>query len=255
MKIDWHISQHDVDRVKKLVKEQTAAGNHLIRCRKKTNLSRKKSRVTPTAFWHSMVSARITTQNKSGTGSRVDELSNATPFPLSLRKVRSEGNVERFIAETVRSRGIGKNKAIAKDLAINLDRLENRKSESRWERTLNECNRLTKLVSVAKEREVARYIHKTFQGFGPKQSRNLLQMLGLTRYEIPIDSRLTKWLNEFGFPVKLNATVLGDRGYYEFVSDGVQELCRKADVYPCIFDAAVFASQAVRLTNKKEEEK
>ncbi len=241
MKINWHISQHDVDRVKKLVEEQTSAGNHLIRYRKKTNLSRNKSHVTPTAFWYRMVSARITTQNKSGPGSRVDELSNATPFPLSPRKVRSEGDVERFIAETVRSRGIGENKAIAKDLVINLDRLENRKSESRWKKTLNECNRLTKLVSVAKEREVATYIHKTFQGFGPKRSRNLLQMLGLTRYEIPIDSRLTKWLNKFGFPVELNANVLSDKGYYEFVSDGVQELCREADVYPCIFDAAVFA--------------
>ena len=27
-------------------------------------------------------------------------------------------------------------------------------------------------------------------GFGPKQARNLLQGLGLTRYEIPIDSRI-----------------------------------------------------------------
>ncbi len=243
MKIDWHISQRDVDRVKKLIKEQTAAGNNLIRYRKKTNLSRNKSHVTPTAFWHRMVSARITTQNKSGRGSPVDKLSNATPFPLSLRKVRSEGDVERFIAETVQTRGIGKNKAIAKDLAINLDWLENRKSESRWKETLNECNRLTKLVSVAKERQVATYIDETFRGFGPKQSRNLLQMLGLTRYEIPIDSRLIKWLNKFGFPVELNTDVLSNKGYYEFVSDGIQELCREADVFPCIFDAAAFASQ------------
>jgi hypothetical protein len=36
---------------------------------------------------------------------------------------------------------------------------------------------------------VAGYIQETFEGFGPKQSRNLLQALGLTRYEIPIDIR------------------------------------------------------------------
>ena len=239
MKIRWYISQRDVNRVKKLVEEKTAAGNHLIRCRKETNLSKNKPHVTPTAFWHKMVSARLTTQNKSGPGSRVDELANAKPFPLSLRKVRSEGNVERFIARTVQCSGIGKNRVIAKDLATNLDRLEN----GEWKKALKECNRLTTLVSAGKEREVATYVDDTFKGFGPKQSRNLLQMLGLTRYEIPIDSRLTKWLNEFGFPVKLNATVLGDRGYYEFVSDGVQELCRESDVFPCIFDAAAFASQ------------
>ena len=109
------------------------------------------------------------------------------------------------------------------------------------EKTLKECNRLTTLVSVAEERQVATYIDETFKGFGPKQSRNLLQALGLTRYEIPIDSRLIKWLNNFGFPVDLNATALSDRGYYEFVSDGIQELCQKANKYPCIFDAAVFA--------------
>jgi len=33
------------------------------------------------------------------------------------------------------------------------------------------------------------------KGIGPKQSRNLRQALGLLRYEIPIDSRIVKWLN------------------------------------------------------------
>ena len=252
MKIRWCISQRDVNRVKKLVEEQTA-GNHLIRCRKETNLSKNKPHVTPTAFWHKMVSARITTQTRSGPGSPADELANAKPFPLSLkkvRKVRSEGDVKGFIATTISNRKIGKYNQHAEYLATNLDLLEN----GEWKRALKECNRLTTLVSAGKEREVATYVDDTFKGFGPKQSRNLLQMLGLTRYEIPIDSRLTKWLNEFDFPVKLNATVLGDRGYYEFVSDGVQELCREADVFPCIFDAAAFASQAAHPTNKKEEE-
>lgn len=51
------------------------------------------------------------------------------------------------------------------------------------------------------ERHAVRFIDEHYQGFGPKQSRNLLQGLGLSRFEIPIDSRITKWLNEFGFPV------------------------------------------------------
>ena len=92
------------------------------------------------------------------------------------------------------------------------------------------------------ERKVADDINKYFAGFGPKQSRNFLQWLGLTRYEIPIDSRITNWLNEeFKFPVILNARSLQDRNYYHFVSDGIQELCKACDVYPCVFDAAVFA--------------
>ncbi|MCK9270029.1 MAG: hypothetical protein WC271_07755 [Bacteroidales bacterium] len=81
-----------------------------------------------------------------------------------------------------------------------------------------------------------------FNGFGPKQSRNFLQALGLTKYEIPIDSRITTWLNDFGFPVTLTSSPLGDKGYYHFVSDGIQELCEKAEIYPCILDAAIFSS-------------
>ena len=67
------------------------------------------------------------------------------------------------------------------------------------------------------ERAVANYIEDTFKGFGPKQSRNLLQMLGLTRYEIPIDSRLITWLNPCLSPVALTSPLLGDRAFYEFV--------------------------------------
>ena len=79
-------------------------------------------------------------------------------------------------------------------------------------------------------------------GFGPKQARNLLQALGLTRYEIPLDSRITKWLNEFGFPMTLSSSALGDSGYYELVLDGIQELCRHSDGYPCVLDAVIFTS-------------
>ena len=88
----------------------------------------------------------------------------------------------------------------------------------------------------------ATIIMGSLKGFGPKQSRNLLQALGLTRYEIPIDSRITKWLNHFGFPIKLSAAALADPNYYNFVLDGFQKLCEAADIYPCVMDAAIFAS-------------
>jgi hypothetical protein len=78
--------------------------------------------------------------------------------------------------------------------------------------------------------------------FGPKQSRNLLQSLGLSRYETPIDSRIVKWLNEFGFPLRLSAPALADRHYYAFVMEGFQQICRACEVMPCVLDAAIFAS-------------
>lgn len=79
------------------------------------------------------------------------------------------------------------------------------------------------------------------KGFGPKQSRNLLQILGLTIYEIPIDSRIAKWLNtKLEFPLTVSAITLQDLNFYNFVSDAIQNLCEKSNVKPCLFDASVF---------------
>lgn len=106
----------------------------------------------------------------------------------------------------------------------------------------HQLSRLLGRTGARLERQVANFVDDNLAGFGPKQSRNFLQWLGLTKYEIPVDSRITKWLNEFGFPVMLSATALADRNYYEFVSEGIQSLCAKARVYPCVLDAAIFTS-------------
>lgn len=60
------------------------------------------------------------------------------------------------------------------------------------------------------EHRAAKFIAERYRGFGLKQSRNLLQGLSLLRYEVLLHSRITKWLNGFGFPVKLPASALGD---------------------------------------------
>ena len=55
------------------------------------------------------------------------------------------------------------------------------------------------------DRRAAEILAKHLAGLRPQQSRNILQVLGLTRHEVPIDSRLTKWLNDFAFPLELSA--------------------------------------------------
>jgi hypothetical protein len=42
--------------------------------------------------------------------------------------------------------------------------------------------------------------------------------------------------------VRLSAQALSDADYYDTVSDGVQALCKKAGVFPCVLDAAIFSS-------------
>ena len=255
MEMHWDIKDSDIDRAKKVIKDQ--AGTRMVKDRQR-NLVSQKSKVSPEAFWCHMVKARLTTQNRVGPGTPVGIFVRKSPFPLSYERIRSKRNIERFIAETVEQAKIGKFNNIARDLAVNWSSLKS----GEWERALHECNRLTKLPAETDEKErkrteraVANYIEDTFsariskgrgKGFGPKQSRNLLQMLGLTQYEIPIDSRLSTWLNPCLSPVALTSPLLGDRAFYEFVLDGIQALCRRAGAVPCLVDASVFAAMERR---------
>jgi thermostable 8-oxoguanine DNA glycosylase len=238
MDIDWRVGREDVARVKALVLEQ--ANSALVRQRKAKNLSRTKPQVRRKRFWYQMVSMRLTSIQRSGPNSHVANFNRTKPFPLDYEAVSAEKHVDRFISNVLKKAGgIRFSNVIAHQLAGNLRLLE----QGEWDRSLKQCNRLVRPASPAAEKEIASYIQDKFAGFGPKQARNFLQALGLTRYEIPIDSRVTAWLNELGFPFRLSATALADVNYYEFVSEAVQRLCAKSHVYPCMLDAAIFASR------------
>lgn len=77
---------------------------------------------------------------------------------------------------------------------------------------------------------------------GPRQSRNLLQLLDLTHDDNRTDSRITKWLSDFGFPGHLNARTLSDKSRCSLVLDGIQELCARSSRLPCLLDAALFVT-------------
>ncbi len=204
MEIQWIISPEDVARVTTLIERQSK--NALVRARREINLAKSKPPVTRERFWQAMVSMRLTTRQKSGPESFVARFIRETPFPLAYKTVHGARHPETFIAKALRvAGGIRFADKIASELSKNFSHLET----SEWAPTLEQCNRLTRLVPREVEIAVAEHIQKHFLGFGPKQSRNVLQSLGLTRYEIPIDSRLTEWLNEFGFPVRLSAGALG----------------------------------------------
>ena len=246
MDIQWSISPEDVSRLTTLIQRQSE--NAFVRARREHNLAISKPAVTRDRFWRAMVSMRLTTRQRSGPDSFVARFIRKNPFPLGYKAVQSSQHPETFIAKALKAAGgIRFADKIASELSENFSLLE----ASEWAPTLEQCNRLTQLVSREVEIEVADHVQKRFLGFGPKQSRNLMQSLGLTRYEIPIDSRLTDWLNEFGFPMRLSATALADDNYYRFISDGIQALCERSGVLPCIFDAAVFASSdSVAWTDK-----
>ena len=165
------------------------------------------------------------------------------PFPLELDTLSQQKDVERYAVEQLSShRGIRNYNHVARYIATSFQWLEN----DGWETILGKLGPLIgDDVSPQTEREVAKYLvdEENLKGLGPKQARNLLQMMGLTRYEIPIDSRIMKWLNDvFKYPIILNPKGLSDEHYYEFVSDGIQILSKKTGIYPCELDAAIFAN-------------
>jgi hypothetical protein len=207
-----------------------------------TNLRKDKPPITEEQFWECMVGCLLTTQQKSGPNSRVAAFIGQIPFPLRYEACMSHQDDLLDFAQDVLTKagGLRRTRHIAAGISANLATLEGKWG---WQRFFSMLDRLREVQTQETERTVAHFIDARLCGFGPKQSRNLLQWLGLTRYEIPIDSRVTKWLNnDFGFPLKLSATALADLNYYEFVLDAVQQLCREADVFPCVLDAAVFSS-------------
>jgi hypothetical protein len=235
--IEWKINSKDIRRIKKFIELQES--NPFVQNRKKRNLANCNSKITRPKVWKVLIGCLLTTQQRSGPESSVARFMKRTPFPLIYEVCRNQHNLKDFSFKILSDfGGIRRTKSIANEIADNLNHLE----KGLWTDLLYKLNQLRKKTSPALENKIANFIDKQLQGFGPKQSRNFLQWLGLTRYEIPIDSRITKWLNEFGFPVVLSAAALGDRNYYHFVSDGIQQLCSASDIYPCILDAAIFAS-------------
>jgi hypothetical protein len=237
MKIAWQIEPADVKKVQDFI--DLHRDNPFVKQRIERNLSETKPKVSKAEFWYVMVSCLLTTQQRSGPHSAVMRFIDTEPFPLSYQLCLSYDNLYSFALGVLSNfGGIRRMNRIADEIRTNLDALE----QGLWNKTLDRLDELRLTQTAQSERKTAEFIEDHFKGFGPKQSRNLLQDLGLTKYEIPFDSRITKWLNNFGFPVKLSAQALSDRNYYNFVSDGFQQLCTKSGVYPCVLDAAIFAS-------------
>ena len=236
MEISWLITQHDIDSVKKFIEQNQ---NPFVAARVRRNIHKEDLEINEDSVLRSMVMCILTSQQRSGPNTPVGQFLQKVPFPLTLEVLSSTGDPEEFIRTTLQSNGLNRyiNK-IPKFLVSNYKCLQ----ATNW-KIINLIKEQLKSESNNKsERELANYINNNFQGFGPKQSRNFLQTLGITRYEIPIDSRITTWLNDFGFPVTLTSIALQDREYYEFVSDGIQHLCERAEILPCVLDAAIFSS-------------
>ena len=237
MKIIWEITPDDVAKVNVFFESQK--NSCFVRERTRRNLSDMKCDLSKADFWVAMVGCLLTTQQRSGPDSPISRFLDEKPFPLDYALCAGQADLEKFVGTTLtKFGGIRRATTIGREVKKNYDYLE----RGGWGAIFDVTTTLRHSSTIAQEREAAAFVDENLAGFGPKQSRNLLQWLGLTKYETPIDSRITKWLNEFGFPFRLTAAALADPYYYQFVEDGLQQLCAASSIYPCQMDAAIFAS-------------
>ncbi|MCD6112383.1 MAG: hypothetical protein J7J86_03840 [Bacteroidales bacterium] len=212
--------------------------NPFLNKRRERNVEKQNIVINKDTVIKTMIMCLLTSQQRSGPNSVVGQFLRIEPFPITFKTISQTENIENLIKSTLKKSGLTRYiNRISKFFATNIKKIQN----DNWV-IIQELEKLKNTDSKIEERKLADKIDDIFDGFGPKQSRNFLQSLGLTKYEIPIDSRITNWLNNFGFPVTLTSSPLGDKGYYSFVLDGIQELCNKAKIYPCLLDAAIFSS-------------
>lgn len=237
MRIAWDISDDEARRARDFY--DNLRSNPFVTARQRRNVDGARAPADHDQFWEALVSALLTTQQRSGPASAVNRFITTTPFPLSLSDCRAHSPCAALVEDRITAfGGIRRGRTIAGELQSNLAWLD----DEGWTSVLSRLSALGASRSLPLERESARYLAENLKGLGPKQARNVLQMLGLTRYETPLDSRIAKWLIGFGFPIHLTAAGLSDPSYYEVVSDGFQALCERAGVLPCLMDAAIFAS-------------
>ena len=228
MKLLWKIQKSDIKKVKSFYKAHR--NNVFVLNRINSNVKKKDHVFSKVEFWQWMIVCLITTQQRSGPDSAVSRFILTKPFPLTYSKCKQSANLKKSVERVITNfGGLRRAKRISDEVEYNFRWLEN----NGWPVIKKMVQSLGHKHTPKGEREWAEEIAKNLKGFGPKQSRNLLQTLGLTKYETPIDSRITKWLNDFGFPIKLSAAALADKNYYNFVMDGFQKICEESGIYPC----------------------
>jgi thermostable 8-oxoguanine DNA glycosylase len=240
MKIIWEIDYNDVKNLNDFCNIYNKTDFYIRR--QERNIRKENLNLSRDYIWKAMVTCLLTTQQNSSSNSPISNFIRQTPFPLELDVCKTKNDLKSFVAKTISSFGqIRRNLTIADELETNYKELE----KSNWQlfdAIISNLNRpaTESFSQIENERMNAEMIVEHLKGFGPKQSRNLLQILGLTMYEIPIDSRIIKWLTNFGFPFKISSIGLQDKNYYNFILDAIQNLCEQSKVIPCLLDAAIF---------------
>jgi len=248
--VNWEFSEAEISNVRGIVDEQQ--NNSFVQKRREQNVVEAEIEMTADQFWNAHLAALLTSQQRSGPESHVSQFLKEEIHTVSLDQCRDAESIGEYVSETLEEHGgIRYYNNIGEACKRNLERLDTGGWEELWDelgKLIERRKREPRDSDYAVEREAATYLSEEFASeglhrVGSKQARNILQILGLSRFKIPLDSRITKWLNaNLELPYYVSGSGLSNPEYYHFILDIVQDSCSTADVLPCIFDAAVFSS-------------
>lgn len=238
MRAAWDITEEDLHRWAEFVK--CNENKPLPRKRYLRNVKRVDIDLSQRAIWKAIVGCQVTTQQRSGPDSNVSKFLDSDSSVLDPSACRKSKNLRRLIADECTKAGLRRGNNVSDYLGRIFDYLES----GGWRELVAQLETLSSHTTLKKERAVVSYIldEKKFPGLGQKQARNLIQWLGLSRYEIPIDSRVLKCMKQMGANLVPKPAALTDESVYLFVQDALQEVARKIQIYPCQLDACIFAS-------------
>lgn len=236
MQLYWEISDDELSQWRSFVDANKT--NEFVKDRKKRNISRKTVNLSKNMLWRVHVGCQVTTQQRSGPNSAASRFMDSDSKALKYKECTRSSDTERLIQSELSEAGLWRSEVIAN----NLNRILRDLEVGGWDEFINKLKTIEKNTTKNKERNVANYIANRFPGLGPKQSRNYIQWLGLARYEIPVDSRITKTMRKLGFSFVPEGAALNDEAVYLLIQDGIQKIANKLGIYPCILDACIFSS-------------
>jgi len=248
MKLQWIITNEDIELIHNFI--NCHKDKSFVRNRINKNLLTSPVSISVDVLrekiWKQIVACLLTTQQRSGPNSKISKFLNISPFLLNYKFCKESIDINKDVFNVITEfGGIRRTNTISEEIEYNLNWLE---KEDGWEKLIKTFNLLleekenkSSLEKIQIERNAC-LVAQNLKGIGPKQSRNLWQSLGVTVFEIPIDSRIIKWLNNNNFPFKISPNSLSDESYYQLVMTGIQKLCLEAHISPCILDAVIFSS-------------
>lgn len=112
-----------------------------------------------------------------------------------------------------------------------------KQGEEKILKTINSCE----VGNSTSEEKTCVFLQK-LKGIGPKQSRNILQYLGRSHHQVPIDSSVLKQLENSGIDIT-GAKLDKERDYQE-VQNAIWQISKELKVLPYVLDAIGFIDRA-----------